>query len=43
MNIVALDRDGNPSAASNEVGKTFIFMRDDMDEFETRERLYIPE
>ncbi len=43
MNIVALDRDGNPSAASNEVGKTFIFMRDDMGDFETRERLYIPE
>lgn len=42
MNIVALDRDGNPSAASNEEGKTFIFMRDDMDDFETRERIYIP-
>jgi beta-aspartyl-peptidase (threonine type) len=42
MNIVALDREGNPSAASNEQGKTFIYMRDDMDDFETQERLYVP-
>ncbi len=42
MNIVALDRDGQPSGASNEAGKTLIFMRDDMADFETKERLYIP-
>ncbi|HEU5327082.1 MAG: N(4)-(beta-N-acetylglucosaminyl)-L-asparaginase [Thermomicrobiales bacterium] len=42
MNIVALDKDGTPQAASNEQGKTFIFMRDDMDEYEERERLYVP-
>jgi beta-aspartyl-peptidase (threonine type) len=42
MNIIALDRDGNPSAASNERGKTFIYMRDDMDDFATLERLYVP-
>jgi beta-aspartyl-peptidase (threonine type) len=42
MNIVALDREGNPSAASNEAGKTFIYMRDDMDDFVTQERLFVP-
>jgi len=42
MNIIALDRDGNPSAASNEQGKTFIYMRDDMDDFVTQERLFVP-
>jgi beta-aspartyl-peptidase (threonine type) len=42
MNIIALDRDGTPSAASNEQGKTFIYMRDDMDDFATVERLYVP-
>jgi len=43
MNIVGMDKDGNPSAASNEQGKTFIFMRDDMDDYEERERIYVPE
>jgi L-asparaginase / beta-aspartyl-peptidase len=42
MNIVALDRDGTPNAASNEQGTTYIFMRDDMDDYEERERLYVP-
>lgn len=42
MNIVALDRDGTPQAAANRQGATFIFMRDDMDDYEERERLYVP-
>lgn len=42
MNIVALDRDGNPSGASNEEGKTFIYMRDTDDDFVTADRLYVP-
>jgi isoaspartyl peptidase/L-asparaginase-like protein (Ntn-hydrolase superfamily) len=42
MNIVALDRDGTPAAASNRPGATYIVMRDDMDHWEERERLYVP-
>ncbi len=42
MNIVALDRDGTPHAASNRPDTTFIFMRDDMADYEERERLYVP-
>lgn len=42
MNIIALDHQGQPQAASNERGKTFIVMRDDMTDFEERERLYVP-
>jgi isoaspartyl peptidase/L-asparaginase-like protein (Ntn-hydrolase superfamily) len=42
MNIVALDRDGNPNAASNEPDRTFIFMRDDMADYEERPRLHVP-
>jgi beta-aspartyl-peptidase (threonine type) len=42
MNIVALDRDGTPNAASNQQGATYIFMRDDMDDYEERERLCMP-
>lgn len=42
MNIVALDRDGAPNAAANRQGETFIFMRPAMDEYEERERLYVP-
>ncbi len=42
MNIIGLDRDGNPNGASNEAGKTLIYMREDMDDFATQERIYIP-
>lgn len=34
MNVVALSRDGVPAAASNEPGKTYIVMRDGMNEYE---------
>ena len=41
MNIVALDRDGNPGAASTAVGKTFIFQRTDMAQHEEQERTHV--
>ncbi|HEU0165095.1 MAG TPA: N(4)-(beta-N-acetylglucosaminyl)-L-asparaginase [Thermomicrobiales bacterium] len=42
MNIVAMDKEGNPSAASSALGKTFVFMREDMSTFEEAERLHVP-
>lgn len=41
MNIVALDKYGNPGAASTAVDKTYVLMRDDMDEPEERPRTHI--
>jgi beta-aspartyl-peptidase (threonine type) len=41
MNIVAPDKDGNPGAASTAVGKTYVVMREDMDEPEERQRMHI--
>lgn len=42
MNIVALDRDGRPFAGSTTLGKTYIYMRDDMSDFVETERLHVP-
>ncbi len=42
MNIIGLDRDGAPNAASNTAGTTFVFMRDDMADYEERPRLHVP-
>jgi beta-aspartyl-peptidase (threonine type) len=42
MNIVAIDRDGNHAAASSVTGKTYIYMTEDMDTYESRERLHVP-
>jgi beta-aspartyl-peptidase (threonine type) len=42
MNIIALDREGNPSAASNMESATFIYMREDMAEYVETPRLYVP-
>jgi len=42
MNIVALDKDGNPGAASTKLGKTFVFQREDMREAIEQERLHVP-
>jgi isoaspartyl peptidase/L-asparaginase-like protein (Ntn-hydrolase superfamily) len=42
MNIVALDKDGNPGAASTTVGKTYVVMREDMDEPDERHRMHAP-
>ena len=41
MNIVALDKDGNPNGASSQIGKTFVFIREDMSEPEEVERLHV--
>jgi beta-aspartyl-peptidase (threonine type) len=41
MNIVALDRDGNPGGASTAIGKTYVYMREDMDVPEERPRLHV--
>lgn len=42
MNIVAIDKYGNPSAASTTAGKTYIFMRDDMSDYVETERIFVP-
>jgi beta-aspartyl-peptidase (threonine type) len=42
MNIVALDKNGNPSAASTALGKTYIYMRDDMCDYAEEERIHVP-
>ncbi|MEJ7838234.1 MAG: N(4)-(beta-N-acetylglucosaminyl)-L-asparaginase [Thermomicrobiales bacterium] len=41
MNIVAMDKDGNPGGASTFAGKTYVFMREDMAEPEEAERLHV--
>lgn len=41
MNIIALDRNGVPAAASNEVGKTFIVQRAGMSTYEELPRLIV--
>jgi len=42
MNIVALDRDGNPGAASTAEGKTFIVMTEEMTSADERPRTHVP-
>jgi L-asparaginase / beta-aspartyl-peptidase len=42
MNVVAIDRDGNPAAASTAAGKTYVVMREDMETYEERPRLHVP-
>lgn len=41
MNIVALDKGGNPGAASTAAGKTYVVMSEDMTEPDLRERTTI--
>lgn len=41
MNIVALDRDGNPGAASTARDKTYVLMTEDMEEPEERPRTHV--
>jgi hypothetical protein len=38
MNIVGLDKDGNPGAVSTSEEKTFILMEESMSTWEERER-----
>jgi beta-aspartyl-peptidase (threonine type) len=42
MNIIALDRDGAPAAASSTPGKTFIYMTTDMDAYTEQDRNVVP-
>jgi beta-aspartyl-peptidase (threonine type) len=42
MNIVALDRDGNPGAASTAEGKTFVVMTEEMSAPDERPRTFVP-
>lgn len=42
MNIVALDRDGNPGAASTSQHKTYVVMTEEMTAPEERPRLHVP-
>ncbi len=42
MNIVAIDRDGNPGAASSAEGKTYVVMTEDMADPDERPRLALP-
>jgi beta-aspartyl-peptidase (threonine type) len=42
MNIVALDKDGNPGAASTAEGKTYVMMTEEMSVPEERPRTVVP-
>jgi L-asparaginase / beta-aspartyl-peptidase len=42
MNIVAMDKDGNPGAASTVEGKTYVLMTEEMTLPEERPRLWVP-
>ncbi len=42
MNIVALDREGQPGAASTVAGKTYLVMTEDMSGPEERQRTHVP-
>lgn len=42
MNIVALDREGEPAAASTAEGKTFVVMTEDMAVPDERPRMWVP-
>ena len=42
MNIIGLDRDGRPGAASSAEQKTYIFQRTDMSDFVEEARAFVP-
>jgi isoaspartyl peptidase/L-asparaginase-like protein (Ntn-hydrolase superfamily) len=42
MNIVAIDKDGNPGGTSTAEGKTLVFMREDMTSPDEIERIHVP-
>lgn len=42
MNIIALDKDGIPAAASTAKGKTYIYQRVDMNECVEPDRMHVP-
>lgn len=41
MNIVAMDKDGNPGGASTTLGKTYVYMSEDMSSADERERTFV--
>jgi len=43
MNIVALDRDGRPAAATNRPGATFIYQTGDMETYTQQPRMLVPD
>lgn len=43
MNIIALDRDGRPGAATNRAGATFIYQTGDMETYTQQPRMVIPD
>jgi hypothetical protein len=42
MNIVALDREGRPGAASNVEGTKYVYLREGMDAYVEAPRLHVP-
>ena len=43
MNIVAMDRDGNPAAATNRPGATFVYQTGTMDTHTEQPRMLVPD
>jgi beta-aspartyl-peptidase (threonine type) len=43
MNIVSLDRDGRPAAATNRPGATFIYQTGDMETYTQQPRMLVPD
>ena len=43
MNIVALNRDGQPAAATNRPGATFIYQTGEMDAYTEQPRMLVPD
>jgi beta-aspartyl-peptidase (threonine type) len=41
VNIIAIDRDGNHGAASTDPNKTYVYMREDMDDFQEAARTFV--
>jgi hypothetical protein len=42
MNIIGLDKDGTPAAASSAADKTYIYQRTDMDSYVEEPRAFVP-
>jgi beta-aspartyl-peptidase (threonine type) len=41
VNIIAIDRDGNHGAASTDPNKTYVYMREDMADFQEAVRTFV--
>ena len=42
MNILAIDKDGNHAGVSTTAARTYVYMSEEMDDYEERERLHVP-